>query len=305
MIARLGIARPCVRPLGALRLARTVKTSTVDWKPIRSSRGTEEGGSRAGKNFFLGLLVLMPIISFGLGTWQVRRLRWKNNVIAEAEYRLSLPPLPLPPQINPAVVQTGEFEYRRVTATGAFRHDEEMLIGPRMSEGKEGYYVVTPFERKNGSKLLIFRGWISKAHADQRTRPQGLPQGEVTIECLLRKTPQKNMFTPEDDPEHKMYHFMSIDTMAENTNSQPIYIQELLNFEHGGYELMEEQMVRRGIPIGTPGKIDIRNSHFQYILTWYGLCAFTTVMLFKLLRQGRSPNSALAKKLQHARDLDR
>lgn len=81
----------------------------------------------------------MPIISFGLGTWQVKRLRWKTDLISEAEDRLTLPPLPLPPVVNPKIASSHEFDYRRVVVKGTFRHDQEMYVLPRMRDGKEGF----------------------------------------------------------------------------------------------------------------------------------------------------------------------
>lgn len=288
---------------------RGVKTSTVDWKPIRQKE-SEPKGSGFARKMFLGLLCLMPVVSFGLGTWQVQRLRWKTDLISEAEDRLSLPPLELPNVLNPEVASSHEFDYRRVLVRGKFRHDQEMYVGPRMRDGKEGVIVMTPLERPNGgSKLLINRGWISKDHLRQSTRPLSLPQEEVEIECLLRKTPEKGMFTPEpaarDSP---MYHFMDVVDMAKKTGCQPILLEELLDPDLGkkaneiqGESLSVEQMERHGIPIGSLGKVTFRNTHFQYILTWYGLSIFTTFMLYSLLKTKKAPKSNLVRKIEHAR----
>ena len=42
--------------------------------------------------FFICSLAIL----LGLGTWQVRRLNWKNNLIETIDSRISLPPGPLP-----------------------------------------------------------------------------------------------------------------------------------------------------------------------------------------------------------------
>lgn len=39
------------------------------------------------------LLLAMPIVSFGLGTWQVYRLQWKKSLIQELEDRTMKEPL--------------------------------------------------------------------------------------------------------------------------------------------------------------------------------------------------------------------
>jgi surfeit locus 1 family protein len=170
---------------------------------------------------------LIPITAFILGTWQVQRLDWKIKLIAKYEDRLIRPPLPLPPQVDPDVIS--EFDYRRVHAKGHLRHDQEMLVGPRMRDGEEGFLVITPLERGEGeSTVLISRGWISKKMQNQKDRPLGVPGGEVVIEGLLREPFKKNMFTPENKPEEGKFYFPDIQQMAELAGSQPVWIEETM-----------------------------------------------------------------------------
>lgn len=148
-------------------------------------------------------------------------------MIATYEDRLIKDPLPLPPHIDPSVVP--EFDYRRVTATGHYRHDQEMLMGPRIHEGINGYTVVTPLEREgDGTTILVSRGWISKDKMRQADRPEGLPKGEVIVEGLLRSGWKKNRFTPENDPERGNFYFPDIEQMAKHTGSQPIWVEETM-----------------------------------------------------------------------------
>lgn len=46
------------------------------------------------------LLGIMPIFTFALGTWQLKRLKWKIALIDELEEKLQLQPLSLPPNIK-------------------------------------------------------------------------------------------------------------------------------------------------------------------------------------------------------------
>lgn len=132
-------------------------------------------------------------------------------------------PLPLPPHVDPDAIH--EFDFRRVVASGTFRHDQEMLIGPRMRDGHDGYMVVTPLERRDATTILVNRGWISKKHRDQRSRPDGLPTGEVTVEGLLREPWKKNMFTPENRPDKGEFYFPDVKQMAALTGSQPVWVE--------------------------------------------------------------------------------
>lgn len=183
----------------------------------------------------LAFLALIPVTAFVLGTWQVQRLGWKTELIAKFEDRLVRPPLPLPPRIDPDAIH--DFDFRRVIAKGKYRHDQEMLIGPRMRDGEDGYMVVTPLERDDeiarrassggaSTTVLVNRGWISKKLRRQQNRgPAALPQGEVVVEGLLREPWKKNMFTPENRPDIGEFYFPDVKQMAELTGSQAVWVE--------------------------------------------------------------------------------
>lgn len=61
-----------------------------------SGSGGGKGGGGGGGLWTLGLLSIIPITTFGLGTWQVQRLRWKVQLIEETEQKLANEPIPLP-----------------------------------------------------------------------------------------------------------------------------------------------------------------------------------------------------------------
>ena len=158
-------------------------------------------------------------------------------MIARFEDRILKPPLPLPPRIDPAAIK--DFDYRRVVTIGLLRHDQEMLIGPRVHDGNDGYLVVTPLQREGiASKILVNRGWIPKRLKRQVDRLAGLPTGEVTVEGLLREPWKKNMFTPDNKPELGEFYFPDVEQMAKFTGSDPVWIEETMGMAHTAtYEL--------------------------------------------------------------------
>lgn len=183
-----------------------------------------------------GLLILavIPVTAFILGTWQVQRLGWKTELIARFEDRLVREPLPLPPRVDADAVH--EFDFRRVVARGRFRHDAEMLVGPRMRDGEQGFLVVTPLDRGDdpGATVLVNRGWISKKMRDRRARaPEALPAGhDVVVEGLLREPWKKNMFTPDNRPDIGEFYFPDVKQMAELSGSQPIWVEQTMGQLH-------------------------------------------------------------------------
>jgi surfeit locus 1 family protein len=212
----------------------------------------------------LAVLATIPITAFALGCWQVQRLGWKTDLIAKLEDRLVRHPLPLPPQIDPDAIK--DFDYRRVYARGKFRHDQEMLIGPRLHDGDDGYLVITPLDRstqfpesKSTTTILVNRGWIPKDRAAQSSRPDGLPQSEVVVEGLLREPWKKNSFTPGNKPEEGKWYFPDVEEMARHVGAQPVWIEETMRPDL----LVSYDRMARGVPIGRAPEVNLRNNHTQ------------------------------------------
>ncbi|MCJ1465076.1 surf-like protein [Pseudocyphellaria aurata] len=250
---------------------------------------------RTGKRHGPGLIILalIPLTAFALGTWQIERLGWKTDLIARFEDRLVRPPLPLPPRIDPSAIK--DFDYRRVYTTGHLRHDQEMLIGPRVRDGKNGYLVVTPLERDGAaSTVLVCRGWIPKTLERQADRKEGLPKGPVVVEGLLREPWKKNYFTPDNKPEQGAFYFPDVQQMADFTGSQPVWIEETMEPDL----LMAYDREDKGIPIGRAAEVNLRNNHTQYIFTWYALSAATSIMFWMVVKK---PASSVAQRIRQSR----
>ncbi|KAF2170347.1 hypothetical protein M409DRAFT_64121 [Zasmidium cellare ATCC 36951] len=246
------------------------------------------------KHNTLGLLILaaIPVTAFILGCWQVQRLGWKTDLIAKFEDRLVREPLPLPPQIDPNAIK--EFDYRRVYARGKLRHDREMLIGPRLHDGEDGYLVITPLDRseqfpgfKGNTTILVCRGWISKDKAAQSARLDGLPQGEVVVQGLLREPWKKNMFTPDNVPQEGKWYFPDVYQMAEHVGSQPVWIEETMRPDL----LTSYDRMAKGVPIGRTPEVNLRNNHTQYIFTWFSLSLATTIMMWMVIKKAPGGSS--------------
>jgi surfeit locus 1 family protein len=258
------------RPLPLHAAQRRYQSNPADSPEFKSILDNPPQIVRSGrkhKPFGLLILAAIPITSFFLGCWQVQRLGWKTDLIARFEDRLVRDPLPLPPQVDPDAVK--EFDYRRVVAKGKWLHEKEMLIGPRLHDGNDGFLVITPLDRSaefaelggksKDTTVLVCRGWIPKSKAAQSSRPDGLPAGVVEVEGLLREPWKKNMFTPSNVPSEEKWYFPDVYQMAEHVGSQPIWIEETMQPDL----LASYDRESRGIPIGRPPEVNLRNNHTQ------------------------------------------
>lgn len=295
---------PRARPLsGTARRPNQQPAEDPNFTSILDNPPQLVRSGRRHNKFGLAFLALIPVTAFVLGSWQVQRLGWKTELIAKFEDRLVRPPLPLPPRIDPDAIH--DFDFRRVVAKGRFRHDQEMLIGPRMRDGDDGYMVVTPLERegedsgRGSTTVLVNRGWVSKKMRRQQDRgPEALPTGEVVVEGLLREPWKKNMFTPDNRPDKGEFYFPDVRQMAELTGSQPVWIEATMgewlpstlacivfpckaiklraallrtiaNSRIAEPDLLQTlDMESKGIPLGRAAEVNLRNNHAQYIFTW-------------------------------------
>lgn len=230
------------------------------------------------------LVGLIPIFTFALGTWQVQRLKWKVALIDELEEKLQREPMPLPKRVNMAAVP--EFSFRKVKLKGHWDAEHAMLLGPRVWDGTIGYHLVVPLIRSDGSTVLVDRGFVSKKLADRAK--SHIETNEVEILGMLRTSHVRNNFTPDNHPEKGEWYWADVPAMAEYAGGeqagvQPVYVEEIFG-GHGG-EISSR--LSHGIPFGRTPTVDVRNSHASYIVTWYSLSAFTTVMFIRLLLKQR------------------
>lgn len=222
--------------------SRGVKTPTIDWTPIKSSvnnlsRAENQSKSPIFRRVVLGLMIAMPIVSFFLGCWQIKRLEWKVDLISRSEHLLAEPPMEgLPKVIDPSVI--GDFEFRRFKVKGHFDYDKELYLGPRIRNGEVGYLLVTPFVRSDGGKpILIERGWIQKELVIPKRRSKGylshlaLPQGEIEIQAMFRKMPSKSYLQYDHEPGTRLFHIPDVEAMAEELGALPVYAQMMYSLK--------------------------------------------------------------------------
>lgn len=212
---------------------RTVVTSTVDWKPIKTHHNPNDKSEKKtsfGKRIVLGLMIAMPVVAFYLGTWQLRRLSWKTKLVAECETKLMYDPIPLPKNFRQDMCE--DWEYRKVRIRGHFLHDEERFVGPKAKYGEKGYVLFTPFVREDtGEKILVERGWISehKVSPDTRTLHHlSLPTGNIDIVCLVRPPKKRGRLQwAQEDTNSRLWNVADIYAIAESVGTKPINFQAL------------------------------------------------------------------------------
>lgn len=233
------------------------------------------------------LLLIFPISTFGLGTWQIFRLQWKRGLIQDLHTRTTEPVRDLPENIDD--LRSKDLEYRRVRLQGRFDHAGEIHVLPRsLNEGehsggglgrrpKSGAHIITPFEITGSrQRILVNRGWVPKDKIKPEKRLDGQIEQEIEFVGFIRQGEKRQPFQAQNDPQKNQWFSRDVDAMAERTGSLPILVDaDSASTVHGG-------------PIGGQTRVYLRNEHLQYIITWYALSGVTAYMYYRLRKSPKN-----------------
>jgi surfeit locus 1 family protein len=211
--------------------------------------------------FWLTLFALPAFaVLLTLGTWQLQRMQWKNDLITAFEARSAAPPIG-PPAADSL---TAESEFIRLALRGTFQHEQETYLTGRTYEGNAGFHVVTPFKLVDGRTVLVNRGWVAEAYRDRSTREFSLIAGEVSVDAILRLPGEKGYFVPENDPDNGFWF-----TLVPSQIIGHVGVPAPAISSYYADSLRTSEVVT--LPIGAKTELNLRNAHLSYAMTWYGI----------------------------------
>lgn len=223
------------------------------------------------------LVLALPalLILLGLGSWQMQRLTWKEDLIAKITARVHAPPVPL------AEIEKGSkdgIEYARVRIRGTFRHEAEQPVWAPDPRYGPGYHVYTPLQLQDGRFILVNRGYVTEALRSPSARPEGQITGEVDVVGLLREPPLRSLFNPDHDSKTGVWFWRDFDGM-----SRAALGADAGKALHLFLDAEAEPANPGGWPQGGTTRLMLPNRHLEYALTWYGLAATLVAVLIAFM----------------------
>ena len=203
----------------------------------------------------------------------IERLLLGEHVVAQVDARIHAKPVAAPGPGKWDAVSAKTDAYRRVTATGVFRHDRETLVQAVTGRGA-GYWVLTPLETP-GFALLVNRGFVPGERRDIRTRSAGNVAGRVTVTGLLRVTEPGGAFLRSNDPAADRWFSRDVAAIAKARGIggiAPYFVDADASPNSGGY------------PVGGLTVVRFPDNHLVYALTWFALCVLSLFFAWRLWR---------------------
>lgn len=221
----------------------------------------------------LGLVIAAIVTAFiSLGLWQLDRLQERRDFNATLTARSELPVIDIEQLIGDPESPPEEAAYRRVSATGTYVSQDEVVIAGRSRNTLAGHHVVTPIEVSSGTGLLVNRGWVGLEDSDPPIARAAAPSGEVTVTGVLFPSQQRGRFGPKHVSDGRLEVLHRIDIpRIEQQASLPLYPFYLLIETQ---DPPQEGAYPQSISI--PGLDE--GPHLSYALQWFAFAAIGLAM---------------------------
>jgi len=182
-----------------------------------------------------------------------------------------------PETIESRIDDPAAWNFRPVSVSGIFRHDQEFHLVSHLRPQQNGFEVLTPLQLAEsaasgvkGATILVNRGWVPAALKDASKRPEGQMSGMVVVTGTARTYDRRGAFVPEDDASANMWFHSDIAAMSGVAGYQmmPVVIVADKTRPADGrqYALPE-------FPAGREVSPELVNNHLMYAITWFSFSA--------------------------------
>ena len=221
--------------------------------------GGERGRRIVGPVVALGVLA---VLFAALGQWQVRRLAWKEALIAHVEAGLGAAPAPLDAIPGGGL---GPWEYRRIALSGRYDPRGAVLVTGTSTLGS-GYWAMAPLAMADGRTVYVNRGFVPLGSRPDAVRA-ALPAGTVAVVGLLRLNEPGGTALRANRPAEARWYSRDVAAIA---GHHAIHAERRFFID-----AQAETPHRPGGPVPGLTVIAFPNSHLAYALTWFALAVLS------------------------------
>jgi len=211
------------------------------------------------KFLFSVFIIFFIFVFIGLGTWQIIRLNWKNNLILEIENSLKNPPVEL--------AQSKKENFLKIKTSGSIDFDKQIYLYNLNESGTPGFEVINPI-MIGDENFLINRGWIP---FEKKGTQEINEFDQKNIIGTLKLQGRKNIFKPDNDLDENYWFSLNREDILKFTGKN---FSKYIIYLDGNYQLPRPKKITA----------NISNNHQKYAITWFSL-ALSILLLYLYFRK--------------------
>ena len=210
--------------------------------------------------FLFSVFVIFFILVFiALGTWQIIRLNWKNNLILNIENSLKNQPVEL--------TQSNKENYLKIKTSGRVDFEKQIYLYNLNDSGTPGFEVLNPISI-DGENYLLNRGWIP---FEKKDTPEINIFDQNKIFGTLKIQGRTNIFKPDNDIKENYWFDLNREDISKFTGKK---FSKYIIYLDGNYQFPRPKKITA----------NISNNHKKYALTWFSL-AISILLLYLYFRK--------------------
>ena len=211
------------------------------------------------KFLFSVFIIFFILVFIGLGTWQIIRLNWKNNLILEIENSLKNPPVEL--------AQSNKENFLKIKTSGSIDFDKQIYLYNLNESGTPGFEVINPI-MIGDENFLINRGWIP---FEKKGTQEINVFDQKNIIGTLKLQGRKNIFKPDNDLDENYWFSLNREDILKFTGKN---FSKYIIYLDGKYQFPRPKKITA----------NISNNHQKYAITWFSL-ALSILLLYLYFRK--------------------
>ncbi len=211
------------------------------------------------KFLFSVFIIFFILVFIALGSWQIIRLNWKNNLILEIENSLKNPPVEL--------TKTNKKNFLKIKTSGVIDFEKQIYLYNLNDSGTPGFEVINPIFIDN-ENYLINRGWIPFEKKDS-SEINIFDQNNII--GTLKIQGRKNIFKPDNDIKENYWFSLNREDILKFTGKN---FSKYIIYLDGNYQLPRPKKITA----------NISNNHKKYAMTWFSL-AISILLLYLYFRK--------------------
>ena len=211
------------------------------------------------KFLFSVFIIFFILVFIALGSWQIIRLNWKNNLILEIENSLKKPPVELS--------KTNSENFLKIKTSGSIDFEKQIYLYNLNDTGTPGFEVINPIIVDN-ENYLINRGWIPFEKKDT-SEINILDQNNII--GTLKIQGRKNIFKPDNDIKENYWFSLNREDILKFTGKK---FSKYIIYLDGNYQYPRPKKITA----------NISNNHKKYAMTWFSL-AISILLLYLYFRK--------------------